>query len=428
VKFNIKKMKDISKSKFVRSLLLVMTGTAGAQAITMLFAPIVTSLYGPELFGILGSFVGVLAVATSVAALTYPTAIVLPKSDDDARGIVKLSLLIAFVVTSIFSVIIFIAGEQIAQILSLESIADFLFFIPLAVFFSALQQIMQQWLIRKKQFKVIARVAISQAFILNSSKAGCGFLYPSSFVLVFLTTVSSALWTLQLWFASNKWSAPQDKIQSSVSRQVSIKSLAYRHRDFPFYRAPQVFINALSHSLPVLMLAVYFGPVTAGLYALAGSVMALPSTLLGQAVTDVFYPRIAEAANNKENLYPLVLKATLGMACVGIIPYGVVFIWGPLMFGFVFGEEWFIAGEYASWISVWLFFAFMNRPSVSALAVLKLQGLFLIYEIGSTLLRAAGLFVGFIIFNDANLAVALFSIGGVLSNSFLIGLTLIKSR
>lgn len=428
MKIFLTKVRVLTQSNFIRSLLLVITGTIGAQSIAMAFTPIITRLYGPELFGILGTFSATLAVAMPVAALTYPIAIVLPKSNDEARGIAKLSLFLALIVTFVFTIFIFTAGDVLAQWLSLESIANFLFLIPIAMFFSALQQIMQQWLIRKKQFKVSARVAISQSFILNSSKAGGGVLYPSSTVLIILTTIGSALYAMQLWFASNKWSAPKQRIHSIGDTQVSLKDLAYKYRDFPFYRAPQVFINALSQSLPVLMLAAFFGPASAGLYTLGRTVMGLPSILLGKAVSDVFYPKIVDAANNNKNLHQLIYKATAALAFVGLVPYGIIFIWGPSIFAFVFGSEWLAAGEYASWLSIWLLFGFMNRPSVSALAVLNLQGFFLIYEIASIFLRAAGLFVGFSIFNDELLAVALFSIAGVISNSCLICFTLMKSR
>lgn len=72
---------------------VVATGTAGAQAITMGFAPIITRLYGPEAFGLLGTFSAILAVLTPMAALTYPIAIVLPKDHADAKGLAKLSTL-----------------------------------------------------------------------------------------------------------------------------------------------------------------------------------------------------------------------------------------------------------------------------------------------------------------------------------------------
>ena len=73
------RFKQLGQSKFVRNVAIVATGTAGAQAITMAFAPIITRIYGPEAFGLLGTFMAILAVLTPVAALTYPIAIVLPR-------------------------------------------------------------------------------------------------------------------------------------------------------------------------------------------------------------------------------------------------------------------------------------------------------------------------------------------------------------
>ena len=95
--------------------------------------------------------------------------------------------------------------------------------------------------------------------------------------------------------------------------KVSLKKLAKRYRDFPLFRAPQVFLNAISQSLPVLMLTSFFGPAVAGFYSIGRTVLAIPSTLIGKSVGDVFYPRISEAAHNGENLTKLIKKATLSL-------------------------------------------------------------------------------------------------------------------
>lgn len=421
-------IKQLTKSKFVRNVVLVASGTAGAQAITMALSPIITRLYGPEAFGLLGTFMATLGVVTPIAALAYPIAIVLPKSDDDAKGLAKLSFRIALVIALAFSLILLIAGNQIATVLGMQAIAGFMLLIPLAMFFSALQQIMQQWLIRKKQFKVTARIAVSQSLIINSSKIGVGWFWPIGSALIILATLGNMLYAVQLWFGAKKWADNDGRIDSPAVSEVDLKTLAYKHRDFPYYRAPQVFINALSQSLPVLMLASFFGPASAGFYAIGRTVLGVPSTLLGKAVADVFYPKIAEAANRNENLHKPIFKATLALAGVGIIPYGTVFLFGPWLFAFVFGEEWLIAGEYARWLAAWSYFGFMNRPSVAALAVLNLQGFFLVYEIVSLILRAASLYVGFAILNNDLQAVILFSISGVILNFALIFITLLKGK
>ncbi|HCG6981483.1 TPA: oligosaccharide flippase family protein [Vibrio parahaemolyticus] len=423
----IHKLKELTKSKFIRNVAIVAMGTAGAQVITMAFAPIITRMYGPEAFGLLGTFMAILAIATPIAALTYPIAIVLPKSDQDALGIAKLSVFLAFAMAAILAVIISIFGDSLVASLSLEGIAGFLLFIPAAMLFSAFYQILQQWLIRKKQFKITARAAVIQSMSLNVAKVGMGFFHPVASVLIILATVGSALHALLLWLGLRKQSsALTSKIDNE--QPSNIKKLALKHKDFPLFRAPQVAINALSQSLPVLMLASFFGPDAAGFYTLGKTVMSIPTTLIGKSVCDVFYPRITEAAHNKENLFHLLLKATLALATVGFIPFATVVAFGPWLFSFVFGAEWFIAGEYARWMALWLYVAFLNRPSVAALATLSMQDIFLVYEMLSVLLRVIALYIGFVFFSDDIIAIMLFSIAGVLLNYSLVFYTLIKSR
>src|SRR5690554_4295982 len=130
------RIKQLGQSKFARNVAIVATGTAGAQAITMAFASVITRLYGPEAFGMLGTFMAILGVLTPIAALTYPIAIVLPKSDADAKSLAKLSAILALVIAAITAIVLLVAGGWIAEALSLGAIAGFLLLIPVAMLFS----------------------------------------------------------------------------------------------------------------------------------------------------------------------------------------------------------------------------------------------------------------------------------------------------
>lgn len=403
-------IKQLSKSKFVRSVVLVASGAAAAQAITMGFAPVITRMYGPENFGLLGTFMATLAIFTPIAAFAYPVAIVLPKSDDDAKGIAKLSLRIALVMALALTVILLLGGEQIAALLGMQAIAGFMLLIPLAMFFSALQQIMQQWLIRKKQFKVTARVAVSQSLILNSTKVGLGWFWPIGSVLIILATLGSALHAVQLWLGAKRWVGQDGRIDKAAESDVDLKALAYRHRDFPYYRAPQVWVNAISQSLPVLILASFFGPAAAGFFSLSKSVLFAPASLIGSSIGNVFYPRIAEAVNNNENYIQFLHKATIITFLVGLVPFAIVMFFGPYVFELIFGTDWYVAGQYAQWMALWVLMSLAARPLIVIIPVVKMQGAFLIYEIIFLCLKALALWVPSYLFNDALLAVALYSL------------------
>lgn len=424
----INKLKRLSQSKFARNVAIVATGTAGAQAITMVFAPLITRFYGPEAFGILGTFTAILAVLAPIAALSYPIAIVLPKREADAVGLAKLSIRIALVTSLLTALLLWLFKASIVQTLSLQTVEPFIMLLPLAMFFSAAMAIMSQWLIRKRLFKITARVAVLQALWINSAKAGVGFFFPVAAVLVMLGALGSALHAFMLWVGVRK---SQDGRMASVIKEdadADSRELAWRHRDFAYYRTPQIVLNAASQSMPVLMLASFFGPASAGFYALGKMVLGVPTALIGQSVASVFYPRINEAVHKGEDAHNLLVKATYYLAALGAIPFGIVVFFGPWIFGFVFGEEWSTAGIYAQWLALWSYFGFMNRPSVGAIPVFSMQRLFLFYEVVSIGLRAAALTIGFVVFESALIAVAMFSLVSVFLNLILIISTVFTAK
>lgn len=387
------------------------SGTAGAQTITIAFAPIITRIYGPEAFGLLGTFTASLAVLVPLTALAYPIAIPLPRHDSDALNLARLSFRLSFILSLLAAGIIWLYGGWLTTTLSIEPISEYLLLIPVAMIFSAWTQISQQWLIRKKGFGVIARSAVAYSLILNTAKSAAGWLYPTGAVLITLATLGSLIHTLLMLFGIRKNYKPVENEADSTSPRGITKTI-YQYRDFPIYRAPQIFINSASRSLPIILLSSFFGPATAGFYTLARTVMGMPSSMIGKAVSDVFYPHITELAHKGGDLPRYIIKATAFLTFISLVPFTLIFAFGPWMFGLVFGEEWSIAGDYARWLAFFYLFNFINKPAVAAVPVLGIQRGLLIYEIFSTGIKVVGLFLGFYWFRSDTVAIALFSLTG----------------
>ena len=412
-------------SVFVRNVAVVASGTAGAQAITIAFAPLITRLYGPEAYGVLGTFSAILAIASALAALNYPLAIVLPERDEDAAALALLSLLIALVASSLLLLILIAFHAALARWLELEALGPLLLLMPFALLFSTCVIVLKQWGIREKQFPILAKAELLQSIANNGAKAAIGSFIPTSAVLVGVTTLAPLLQTCLL-FAGLKRPGRLGRFLSAQGR--ALVSIALRYRDFPLYRAPQNALNAVSQGLPVFLLAALAGPPAAGFYTLSRTVMALPSMLLAQSVGDVFYPRISEAHRLEEKRFRLILRATIALAGVGLAPFSLVIAFGPALFGFVFGEEWRPAGEYSRWMAIWLFSNFINRPCVVAIPVFALQHVLLIYEIGALVFRVSALVVGLLVLKSDLHAVALFSVVNSALNLVLIYVTLRVAR
>lgn len=422
-------MKDrivqIANKPFVRNVTIMVTGTASAQAVTMVLSPIITRLYGPEPYGVMGVFMAIVGVISPIAALTYPIAIVLPRSDQSAKGLVLLSVYISIAIAAIAMFILLLFNQAVVEIFNIGEIAPFLYLIPIVILFSGFVQVVEQWLIRKKQFNITAKASFLHALVLNGSKVGVGFLYPVSSVLVGLSAIGNGLKTLIMIFFIKKDEKTDILKSDKVSKdKVSLKELAVKHRDFPLLRAPQTLIDSISQNLPVLLLATFFGSSSAGFYAICSTVLAMPAQLIGQSLGNVFYPRISEAAHNDENLTHLIKKATLVLTWIGIIPFGLLAICGPWLFSFVFGSDWIVAGEYARWLAIWRFFRFLNEPCFRALPVLSAQFLHLIYTIITLIIRVIALIIGFYLFSSDIVAIAIFGVTGGVLNFLLVIITL----
>jgi len=423
-----KTIQEIKNNSFVRNVATLAIGTAGAQIIAIACSPVITRLYTPEALGILGVFMAFVGILAPISALSYPIAIVLAKEDREAKGIVQLSVCISLIFATIFLVIIFISGDLVLKYFGNNFKSSFIILIPIYVLFLAWVQIGQQWLIRKKQFHISAKAVAIRSFLVNFAKIALGVLNPLAIVLIVVTTLGGAFHSFILYLGALKYGI-NEKIHTRSEKQIPLLlDLSKRYYDFPLYRTPQVFINAISQSLPIIMLSAFFGTNSAGFYAICRSALGTPSQLIGKAVGDVFYPRITEVVHKGGNVTRLLIKATLGLAAIGFFPFVLVILFGPWLFGLVFGPGWTVAGEYARWLSVMLFFNFINRPVVAVIPVLGYQKGLMIYEIFSTGTKLLALYVGVRVFEDDIITVAIFSIFGAIAYFVLISWVILSSR
>ncbi len=413
--------KSTFKSTFIRNVVTVAGGAALSQAITMAFSPLLTRLYSPEIYGIQGIFMSIAGILSAVAAMTYPVAIVLPKHDSEAKGLVKLSFKIG-IATSLLMVSSLFFFPEIILLLHAEKISAFIFFIPVYMLFAVASSIINQWAIRKKAFTLSAKVKVWQSFLTGTTKACVGFVYPSAIVLIFANVFGLLLGVVIMFFGLGKIAKSNlSEVKESVPYTPPLNSweIAKKYKDFPLYRAPHDLISTLSFSIPIIVLAASFGTGSVGYYSIAVAILGIPMTIIGASMMQVFYPRITEAIHHGEDAKRLLIKATSGLALTGLPVFIVVIIGGPTLFGFIFGVKWQMAGVYAQWLTILLFFQYINKPAVATIPALQLQKGLLIWELFSTVTKVMGLFIGCKIFKSDVAAIALFSVLGGGASAFL---------
>lgn len=414
------------KTKFFKNVMKVAGGAAAGQVILLLASPFITRIFGAEIFGVWGIFNSVALIVTPVASLCYVTAIVLPDNEPDARIIARLSVAITTGVAILATIFFLVLGPQTRQWFS--GVGDSWHMFPLVgafVLIGSSGEIARQLLIRREKFGSVALATTATSSFTAVAQLGGGLLLPTAIMLIGSNVVAKAADAIVKWGLYIRASRNDTRTRATFA---DYKKMAYLHRGFPIFKAPQTLVDALAKSLPIILLGGFFGAASAGFYTICRTTLLLPNNLIGNAISDVFYPRISRARKTGEKLYPLVLKATLLAATVGAIPVVVLVFFGPSLFALVFGAEWRIAGEYAQWLSLMTWGMMMNSPAIQAIQVLTLQRAHLFFTIGSITFRIGAMLTLILVLGSDVLGVAAYGLASVVATLLLILWILRKCR
>jgi O-antigen/teichoic acid export membrane protein len=191
-----------------------------------------------------------------------------------------------------------------------------------------------------------------------------------------------------------------------------------RYKKFLIYGTWSALFNTGSYQLPALLLSFFFSPKIVGFYALGITVLSLPMSMVGGAISQVFFQKASEAHNRIGNLSQVVEEIFKRLVSLGIFPILLLTLIGKDIFIVAFGEPWAEAGVYMQILGLWIFFRFISSPLSTLFAVLEKQsyGLFFNGLLFCTL--AASLIVGGTM-DDARLALFLLGGTGVACYGFL---------
>lgn len=414
----------LQKSEFRKHVLTLLTGTTIAQAIPVAISPILTRAYSPEDFGLLAIYISIVTVLSAVITGAYDFAIVLPKHDKDVIPLLQLSFLITSVISVILFLIITMFYNEIILLLNNKQIGIWLYFIPFSVFLMGIYQTISFWLNRHMYYKDIATTRVIQSGTTAFSQLLMGFFNITISGLIIGRIIGQVFSTgviLRFFFKKKK---------PLIRRfhQNKIYALAKRYKRFPLYETWSNLLNSSSTEVPVILITSLFSIKTAGFYALANRILLLPLSLLGSSIGQVFLQKASETRYDIVKLKVITQSIFSKLVYIGVIPIGIIMIFGDVIFGFIFGNEWKISGEFSQVLALWLFFVFITSPLSNLLIVLEKQKESLFFNILIFISRLSSIIFGFILLEDAYLTIALFGIVGTIFWIFLCGyiLSLVK--
>ncbi len=396
------------KSKFSRNIITLVTGTAMAQAIPLALSPILTRLYTPDDFGILATYMSLAAVVTVIVSLKYDIAIIIPEKDEDSANITVLSILIAFIISTLIFLVVFFFNLELSSFLTdnkedARTLSNWLYFIPASVLFMGVFNAMSFWFNRKTLYKRMAASKVINTTGMTGVQIGSGALgfTPIGLLLGFISgRIFSVLYLIY------KFKRDKDSVFSKITKSGML-ALMKRYKRFPYFTLPAEFINVVSNQLPIFVIGKYFGGGILGNYSLMERVLNAPISLLGRSVLDVFKQRASEDYARDGNCKDIFVKTFKTLVLLSIIPTILLFFISPFIFGIIFGKEWIMAGEFAQIFSILFFFKFTASPLSYMFNIAEKQHYDMFWQIGLLTFAVISFTIG-IYYNDIKIALISF--------------------
>ncbi|RTQ50613.1 hypothetical protein EJV47_08220 [Hymenobacter gummosus] len=409
----------LRKGSFAQNFAVTLSGSAAVTAIGFLLTPVMSRIYPPEAYGQFAVFNSLASNLSMVATLTYTAAFLQPKTQEKFFSLVQLTVLLAFGTSLLLMGGLWAGGPTILHYLKVEALGNWFYTLPIILLLFNLNNIMNGWYMREKQF--VKRTSVD----VITTLVGRGF------------TISYGLWAggqvvgLLLGEFFNRLTSTVSLVSGSIRHSFGtlgrtfswreVKAVALEYREFPLYFLPASFINVLSTQLPIFALTTGFGAGPVGLYSFSVGLLEIPVNLIGNAILPVFWQKATETYNTEpERLPGITLSLFNKMLYLGLLPFGVITVYGDILFKFVFGARWEMAGVYTGYLGYYYVFKLMSQATAPIYTVMSKQRYILLSNVFLLTLRAVGLGIG-LYFHDLNLALMLFGLCSLLA-TFLIDL------
>ena len=382
-------------SGLLRATVTLLMGGALAQLVPLLLGPVLARLFTPQAFGVFTTFSTVAATVAVVACGRYEFALPMARDEDEAAVLLALCVRIGLLVL--------VLSVPLAALLNMTGHLPLPWLLPLAVAAAGALQLLIMWSNRAQRFRALAisrvlqyggaallQVALGVA-LWGAARQPAGA--EAAWALVIAPVISGVLAALVLVqpAPAGGWRALLPA-RAHPGMQQAMRQVAVKFRDFPLLNTPHAFLGALQDALAVAMLVAFSGHAAAGFWGLGLRYLKAPATLVGSAVSQALYPRLAGALPADAQRAVRQIMALLGAVALGLML--VLMVAGPWLFRLVFGAAWQEAGELARALAPYIAVHFVAAPLAVVTMAWKAQRWALLLSIVGQIVFLIALMLG----------------------------------
>lgn len=408
---------ETSDRSILSQVLTVASGTAIAQTLLLAATPLLTRIYEPYEFGVFGTYSGIVLLLAAIASGRYEIAIPLARTQDRARNLLLLSLLIGTASSVVVLALVALFRQPIADILQAPELRTWLWFVPLTLLLTVSFESFMYWNTRLHRFHSLSIATASRSATTVAGQIGAQPLGFGTSGLLAGQVVGASVGTGVLVGESLR----RDKgfLLENLSHG-EMRSAAHEYRGLPLHALSTSFLNALSVIAVPVLLAVLLDPASAGLVVLSLRVVVLPTQVFGQAIWQVVHARLGPMDSDSRDAF---LKAVNRYSChLYAFPMVGVAVFADLA-PELFGADWRLLSQVLPPIALMVYLSAVSN-STSYFAAWKLYRQESVTNIVLAAVRLVALVAAAAVFGIVGVVLAY----GVSSSVVYVGVLLFWSR
>lgn len=344
--------KKYLSSAYSKGFFSLLKGTFWAQLLGFVGTLYIAKIYGSNDFGTFSKFLSLTTILTIFFTFRLESTLILYDKKERIFSLFSTIIKIVFLTSiSTFLIVVLLPDNIFIKI-------NFLKFIVFASIFGAiiksLESVYINYLIKEKQFKIIAKskvlfvvlryaLQISFFFLLLKEGLLIGFIIASLLMLFYLIKKA------EIKYIKTSW----QETKSNIKENLNLVSFGFLSDN----------LNTVNLNIIPVIAGIYFKDSIIGLYFLAITILSVTLTLVSSSFTKVFFLKTANLYNTqKEKLFPFIKKSTFYLTLILCLPMLFFVLFGEYFIESFFDEKWQKAGTFIKYLAFLFFLRGVYNP------------------------------------------------------------------
>ncbi len=390
----------------------IFTGQVIQRLISVLLIPITARLIGPDDYGIVHAATSVFAIAAVFGSFALEASIPVAESEINALQRAVGTIFIGMIFSLIFGFISYILKPFILNYLSVKITLVIIFLSPVYITLMVATISLQNYVGYLGKFTYFPIADVSSLIAGFLALLSSYFFLWQDYRCLILGGITTFVTKLCIYFYATRGHRKFHFEKGTTVKEI--RDSIWSARNFAKYNFPANLLNSSSANLPITLISMFFAESVVGLFAMARSIIYIPTQLSGQALGQVFYPKASKAYREGKGLKDITWRTFIYSCQMALYPSLLIGTSAWFVLPLILGPKWSGIGLYCLLIlPMVLFNAVQTQIGIGFIfSIINQQHKILIGNIGLFIGRFLPLLICVILFASPYIAVFAHSMGG----------------